>query len=239
MRHQTPAAIPARAILFDLDGTLVDSAPDLCHAMNHVLALRHSPSLELGQVRHLVGHGARALLARGFWGEAAEPPTADPLFEEAVTLFLDHYRAHLTDHSAPYPGALQALQTLRQRGLPLAVVTNKPEALARSMLEQLHMQSLFDHVVGGDTLTERKPSAEPLLHVLRQLNIPPSLALMVGDSSTDLEAARAAGCPVLLMSHGYSQGIDVNQLHPDGVLDHFDQLPHVVCAAGQTIKEPP
>ncbi|MBF0460489.1 MAG: phosphoglycolate phosphatase [Magnetococcales bacterium] len=224
MVHPLRIVPPVRAILFDLDGTLVDSAPDLCQTMNHVLAARGYPLLDLGQVRHLVGHGARALLARGFWGETAEPPVADPWFEEAVVAFLDYYRDHLTDQSVPYPGAVAALHTLRDRGLALAVVTNKPEALAQCMLEQLQLRSFFTHVVGGDTLPQRKPAAEPLLYVLDQLHIPPHQAVMVGDSETDLLAARAAGCPVVLMRHGYSRGMDLEQLRPDGVLDHFAQL---------------
>ncbi len=228
MTRSSPPFFTVRAILFDLDGTLVDSAPDLCGAMNHVLAGRGHPLLDLTQVRHLVGHGARALLARGFWGETAEPPVADPDFEAAVTDFLDYYRDHLTDHSAPYPGAVAALQILRQRGFPLAVVTNKPEALAQKMLEQLHLRPFFTHVVGGDTLPQRKPAPEPLRHVLDQWGIPPHLALMVGDSGVDVEAAQATGCPVVLMSHGYRRGIDAEQWHPDGVLDHFEQLPHCV-----------
>ncbi|MBF0162016.1 MAG: phosphoglycolate phosphatase [Magnetococcales bacterium] len=219
-----------RGVLFDLDGTLVDSAPDLWGAMNHVLAARGYPLLELQQVRHLVGHGARCLLARGFWGEEAEPPLADTAFEEAVALFLAYYRDHLTDNSLPYPGVREALQRLQQQGLFLGVVTNKPEALARKMLEELHLRPFFSQVVGGDSLPQRKPAAEPLLYPLNQWGILPHQALMVGDSSTDVEAARAAGCPVVLMSHGYSRGIAVQQLRADAVLDHFEQLPGCLCA---------
>ncbi|MEO5340852.1 MAG: phosphoglycolate phosphatase [Magnetococcus sp. MYC-9] len=220
-----------RAVLFDLDGTLVDSAPDLCQAMNHVLALRGYPLLALEQVRHLVGHGARTLLARGFWGEEATPPPADPWFEEGVVAFLDYYRVHLADHTLPYPGAVQALQQLQQQGLPLGVVTNKPEELALRLLEQLDLRTCFVQVVGGDTLPQRKPAPEPLWHLLEPLQIPPHQALMVGDSATDLEAARAAGCPVVLMRHGYNRGVAVEQLHPDGVLDHFEQLSHWIRTA--------
>ena len=214
-----------RGILFDLDGTLVDSAPDLWRTMNYVLAQRGYPLLDLPQVRHLVGHGARCLLARGFWGEAAEPPLADPLFEEAVAIFLEYYRDHLTDSSRPYPGARQALQSLQAQGFLLGVVTNKPELLALKMLEQLQLRPFFSQVVGGDSLPQRKPAVEPLLYPLKQWDIAPHHAVMVGDSSTDVEAARAAGCPVLLMSHGYSRGVAVQKLHADGVLDHFEQLP--------------
>lgn len=218
-----------RALLFDLDGTLVDSAPDLCGAMNYLLAMRGHPVLALEEVRHLVGQGGRALLARGLWGESATPPVNDPLFEEAVAVFLSYYGDHLTDNSKPYPGVVEALQWCQQQGLPMAVVTNKPEALACRMLEQLQLHPFFTHIVGGDTLLQRKPAAEPLLYVLNQLHVPPSLALMVGDSEMDVAAARAAGCPVVLMSHGYRQGVTAQALSPDGVLDHFDQLSQI-CA---------
>ncbi|MBF0400771.1 MAG: phosphoglycolate phosphatase [Magnetococcales bacterium] len=226
-----------RAILFDLDGTLVDSAPDLCGAMNYLLAMRGHPVLALEQVRDLVGQGGRALLARGLWGEGAIPPQNDPHFEEAVAVFLSYYGNHLTDHSTPYPGVLPMLQWFQQQGVPMAVVTNKPEALAQRMLEQLQLDRFFVHVVGGDTLTTCKPDAEPLLYVLNQLHIPPHQALMVGDSEIDVVAARQAGCPVVLMSHGYRHGMTAQQLSPDGVLDHFDQL-RTLCAVLADKKEP-
>lgn len=230
-----------KAVLFDLDGTLVDSAPDLCGAMNHVLVARGYPPLVLAQVRHLMGEGARLLLARGFWGKEATPPQEDEAFEQAVVDFLSYYREHLADHTVPYPGVVQMLQTLQQQGLALAVVTNKPEDLARRLLDQLNLASFFRRpreatdpsaglvcVVGGDTLAQHKPSAEPLWHFLSSWGIPPGSALMVGDSATDREAARAAGCPVVLMSHGYSRGTPVRQLNPDWVLDTFERLPGIV-----------
>ena len=244
------------SVLFDLDGTLVDSAPDLWGALNHVLAKRDYPTVALPQVRHLVGDGARALLARGFWGEKAQPPVDDAQFETAVTLFLDYYRDHLTDHSTPYPGAVQTLQTLKQWGVSMAIVTNKPEALARRMLAQLQLLEFFaipkgrktgSHatcVIGGDTLAQRKPAAEPLQHALEQLESQAEQAVMVGDSHIDIEAARAANCPIIWMSHGYHRhfidqplspgtGQPLNPetgqpLNPDWALDHFDQLPPIV-----------
>ncbi|WP_193771294.1 phosphoglycolate phosphatase [Candidatus Magnetaquicoccus inordinatus] len=225
------APLSVQALLFDLDGTLVDSAPDLCAAMNHVLQQRGFPLLDLQQVRHLVGDGARTLLARGFWGEEAKPPLQDPSFEEAVTLFLDYYRLHLTDHSRPYPGTSSMLQHFQQQGVPMAVVTNKPEALALAMLEQLQLRSFFSYVVGGDSLPQRKPAPEPLLFPLAQWHIPAQEAVMIGDSQTDLQAARAAGCPMIWMGHGYNRGISPESLHPDRLLEHFAQLPlcvHIV-----------
>lgn len=218
-----------RALLFDLDGALVDSAPDLWGSMNHVLTKRHYEPLPLERVRHLVGHGARALLARGFWGEEAAPPTDDPEFEAAITEFLDHYRLHLTDNSRPFPGVEETVTRLKNIGFSMAVVTNKPESLARLMLDQLNLSPFFSVVVGGDSLPTRKPDPHPLLAALEQLHTPPSLGIMAGDSETDLLAARNAGIPIILFSYGYNRGIDVRDLHPDRVADHFAQLTDLLC----------
>lgn len=223
-----PPVFSCRAILFDLDGTLVDSAPDLWRSLNHVLEKNHYPTLPLERVRHLVGHGARPLLARGFWGEGAVVPDEDPDFEAAVSDFLDNYRQHLTDHSRPFPGAYQALTTLHDRGFAMAVVTNKPEGLARRMLEQLQLAPFFAIVVGGDTLEQKKPHPEPLRHALRALGVASAQGIMVGDSETDSNAGRAAGCRVVLLSHGYNRGIALEQLNPDHVLDYLEELPGIL-----------
>ncbi|MBF0296075.1 MAG: phosphoglycolate phosphatase [Magnetococcales bacterium] len=231
------APLPCRGVLFDLDGTLVDSAPDLWGAMNHVLAARGRAPLPLDQVRHLVGNGARTLLARGFWGEGAEPPSGDDDFEAAVAEFLDYYRVHLVDHSRPYPGVPETLENLMGRGIALAVVTNKPERFARSMLEQLGMAACFVRVVGGDTLPTRKPDPAPLHHALESLGVPAGLGVMVGDSVVDLDAARNAGIPVILHARGYNRGIDVRELRPDRVMERFDQLPDLLSFSASARME--
>ncbi|MBF0428548.1 MAG: phosphoglycolate phosphatase [Magnetococcales bacterium] len=222
------APLDCRALLFDLDGALVDSAPDLWGAMNHVLIRHNFAPLPLERVRHLVGHGARALLARGFWGDGAESPLNDPEFEVAVTEFLEYYRLHLTDHSVPFPHVSTTLARLTDLGFAMAVVTNKPEMLARLMLEQLDLMRFFSVVVGGDTLPVRKPDPGPLFYALKQLGVPTAQGVMLGDSETDLQAARNARIPVILFSYGYNRGIDVRDLGPDHVADHFDQLPNLL-----------
>ncbi|MBF0212621.1 MAG: phosphoglycolate phosphatase [Magnetococcales bacterium] len=226
--------ILCRALLFDLDGTLVDSAPDLWRAMNHVLALHDQPALPLERVRHLVGHGARALLARGLLGDLAEPPVDDPRFEAAVTSFLDYYRDHLTDHSPTFPQVVEVLERLSDQGFAMAVVTNKPENLSHAMLEQLHLSRFFPVVVGGESLPKRKPDPLPLWHALDALGIPPALGVMIGDSETDLLAARNAALPVILCSYGYNRGQDVRELHPEHVMDHFGQLPEFLHLSRET-----
>lgn len=217
--------LTCRAVLFDLDGTLVDSAPDLWRAMNHVLENRGTPPLPLEQVRDLVGNGARFLLARGFWGLDATPPEGDEDFEAAVKEFLEFYRIHITDHSHPYPGVVRALEWLRNEGYALGVVTNKPAYLTHIMLENLNLTGFFSTVIGGDTLPQRKPEPHPILHALKQLGQHPGSGVMVGDSETDALAAKNAGCGLVLVSHGYNRGLDLRDLKPDRIMDHFDQLP--------------
>ncbi|MBF0455649.1 MAG: phosphoglycolate phosphatase [Magnetococcales bacterium] len=218
------ATLPCRSVLFDLDGTLVDSAPDLWHTLNHTLQQMGRPPLALEEVRHLVGNGARFLLARGLYGPQAEAPQNSETFEEAVRLFLAYYQDHLTDNSHPYPGCIPMLQQLTDRGFGLAVVTNKPEKMARKMLSNLKMTSFFKQIFGGDSLPERKPHPLPLLHTLEQLATPPSLGVMVGDSETDSLAARGAGCRLILVTHGYNRGVPVQQLKPDRTIDTLEAL---------------
>ncbi|MBF0357563.1 MAG: phosphoglycolate phosphatase [Magnetococcales bacterium] len=221
----TTTKLPCRTLLFDLDGTLVDSAPDLWHTMNHVMGKLGLETLALDQVRNFVGNGARFLLARGIYGEHATAPDDNPDFEAAVKLFLDYYQEHMTDHSRPYAGCMEILQKLKDSGFKLAVVTNKTEKMAKTMLSNLSMDHFFAEIVGGDTLEERKPHPLPLLYTLKKLDTPPSFGVMVGDSETDCKAARSAKCGLILVSHGYNRGIAVNTLNPDATIDFFEELP--------------
>ena len=223
----TDQRLTCRSLLFDLDGTLVDSAPDLWHTMNYVLDKTGYPKLALDQVRHLVGNGARFLLARGMYGMEAEAPAPDenPEFEQAVKLFLDYYQEHLTDNSRPYAGCMEMLQQLAKNRFRLAVVTNKPEVMAKKMLVNLGMDHFFEEVIGGNTLSQRKPHPLPLTHTLEKMDTPPELGVMVGDSETDSLAARAARCQLIMVSHGYNRGFPVSQLKPDHTVDLFEELP--------------
>jgi phosphoglycolate phosphatase len=217
-----------RTLLFDLDGTLVDSAPDLWHTMNFVLKSLGLATLGLEDVRHLVGNGARFLMARGMYGRDANAPDNSPEFEKAIELFLQYYQDHMTDNSLPYVGCLEMLQLLAKKGFKLAVVTNKPETMAKKMLQNLAMDHFFEEIIGGDTLLERKPHPLPLLHTLKKLDTPPHLGVMVGDSETDCLAAKAAKCGLIMVSHGYNRGVPVSQLNPDHTVDLLDELPHLL-----------
>ncbi|MBF0160592.1 MAG: phosphoglycolate phosphatase [Magnetococcales bacterium] len=217
--------MPIRALLFDLDGTLVDSAPDIAGALNHVLRHVGRDAIPLFQVRHLVGRGARDLIARSLWGHDAVIPRNDAAFDAMVKRFFDYYCDHISDGSAPFPGVVETLTLLQQQGYRMAVVTNKTVMLAQLLLTQLQMDHFFSLVVGGDSLPKCKPEPQPLLHAMAQLGTSCAETVMVGDSINDVLAAQAAGCRVVAVSYGYCHEGSVADLNADVVLDRFDQLP--------------
>ncbi|MBF0309783.1 MAG: phosphoglycolate phosphatase [Magnetococcales bacterium] len=220
--------LPCHSLLFDLDGTLVDTAPDLCGALNHVLRLHGRAPLPLESVRHLVGGGARTLLARGFGRETEPRPGEEEAFDQTVAEFLDYYEAHLADHSRPFPGVREALARLAEAGFALGIVTNKPEQLTRPLLHQLGLDAFFPCVVGGNTLTVHKPDPAPLFHALACLGRPSRGAVMVGDSETDADAAHNAAIPVILVTYGYTRGRSVEEMSPALTVSHFGDLPECV-----------
>jgi phosphoglycolate phosphatase len=209
-----------RTILFDLDGTLVDTAPDLAAAMNHVLAAHDRPPLPVDDVRHLVGHGARALIARGF---AATGQGRPDLVEPAMPLFLQFYAAHIADGSRPFAGVAAALDALAAAGCVLAVCTNKPTALALALIEALGWRARFAAIVGYDSVPRAKPDAGHVHATLAACGGDAASAVFVGDSATDVGAARNAGLPILLVSFGFTD-VPAGELGADAVIDHYDEL---------------
>lgn len=209
-----------RTILFDLDGTLVDTAPDLAAAMNHVLAAHGRPPLPVDDVRHLVGHGARALISRGL---AATGDARPDLVEASTPLFLQYYAAHIADGSRPFDGVTAALDALAAAGCRLAVCTNKPTALAVSLIEALGWGSRFAAIVGFDAVPRAKPDAGHVHATLAACGGDAATAVFVGDSATDVGAARNAGLPILLVSFGFTDR-PAQELGGDAVIDHYDQL---------------
>lgn len=215
----------ARAWLFDLDGTLVDSAPDLHGALVATFAhFGHDAVISDADLRAWVGHGARAMIERGL-AARAERLDAHAL-DARFRYFLDHYTAHIADASRPFPGVVETLDALRERALPLACVTNKLEGLSRDLLDALGLTTYFGAVVGGDTADAPKPDAAPLRHACARLDVPLDAALMVGDSSTDVAAARNAGVPVIAVSYGYRGSTSAEDLGADLLVDDLrDALP--------------
>jgi phosphoglycolate phosphatase len=211
------------AILFDLDGTLVDSVPDLAAATDAMLIELGRPPAGEALVREWVGNGAERLVKRALTGEMeGEPSEAD--LQRAFPLFMDQYQQHLDGQSRLYVGVQECLAELQERGLALALVTNKPERFIGPLLTALGLADEFAVVVGGDTLAQRKPHPAPLLHAARQLGVEPAAALMVGDSRNDVLAARRAGMPVVCVPYGYNHGEDIRLTAPDAVVEDLREL---------------
>ena len=212
-----------RALLFDLDGTLVDSAPDMAAAVNRVLAEEGLPVASLERVRHWVGNGGRELVRRALAAGGDAAPGEDRV-EAALQRFLHVYGERLCVDSALYPGCRSGLEQLRGDGYALACVTNKPEGLARRLLAALDLDGLLPVVVGGDTVDRRKPDPAPLHHAMAELGVVPAETLMIGDSRADVEGGRNAGCRVVCVPYGYSQGTAVEALGPDLVVGSIEEL---------------
>lgn len=215
-------SFPFTAIGFDLDGTLVDSARDLGPALQHTLTALGRRAVPDGEVVNLIGGGARAMLERALL-LTGDPLPADE-FEAALAGLMDHYTAHIADHTVPYDGCLQALDDLAARGVLLAVVTNKAEHLARLLLEALDLTGRFAAIIGGDTLGpgRSKPRPDMIVEAIRLCGAGGRFA-MVGDSTYDTGAARAAGVPSVALSFGYND-LPAAELGADAVIDHYDQL---------------
>lgn len=214
------------ALLFDLDGTLVHSLPDIAGALNAMLEEMELPALAYEEVRLMIGDGISALVSRAL---AASGGTADHLPEDldetAVRQhFRRHYRDRLTRETKPYPGVVETLERLRAAGWRMAVCTNKAERPARQILEELELTAFFEGLAGGDTYARAKPAAEPLLGLLGELGHPAEQAIMIGDSPADVGAARNAGMPVVAVSYGYRK-VAAAELGADALIDRFDELP--------------
>jgi phosphoglycolate phosphatase len=186
------------AVIFDLDGTLIDTAADLAASMNHVLVAAGRAPVPLDRVRHLVGHGGRAMLDKGFRENGGAAP--DNL-EPQLALFLEHYLAHIADQSQPFPGAIAALDALEADGAAIAICTNKREAWARALFAALGLSDRFAAIVGADTVGVAKPDPRPVFAALEGTGR--ARGVFVGDSDTDIRAAEAAGMPSIAALFGY------------------------------------
>ena len=211
-------------LVFDLDGTLVDSAPDLHAALNQMLRERGRPALPLPQVKRMIGDGVPALVARALAASGADPADA----AGALPRFLELYEANATRLSRPYPKVLETLASLRQRGYRTSICTNKPQRVTIAVVEGLGLGELFDGIAGGDRFPVRKPDPGHLLGLIGELDGRIEASAMIGDSENDAAVARAAGVPLVLMRYGYAR-VDPASLAADALLDHFSELPRALA----------
>ncbi len=210
-----------RTLVFDLDGTLAETAGDLIGTLNLVLAGEGMAPVPVSAARSLLGAGARALIQRGF--AASQRPLAPAKLDELFAKFLAHYNAHIADNSWLFPGVEPALDAFAARGWRLAVCTNKLEHSSRLLLGKLGVAERFQFICGQDTFGVAKPDPKPLVETIARAGGSLAGAIMVGDSVTDIKTARAAGTPVIAVDFGYTD-VPVTELGPDRVISHFDQL---------------
>ncbi len=214
--------IQIKAIAFDLDGTLVDTLPDLHEAGNRMLVALGFEPVSAEQVRAYIGDGVDRLIKRLLTGhQEAEPGAA--LFARARESFTGHYVQALTRASRPYPGVKETLDEMRRRGFRLACVTNKPGAFTQPLLRELGLAARLDLILGGDSLARKKPDPLPLVHCAASFGVGVDQLLMIGDSANDCLAARAAGCPVFCVPYGYRGSLGVHELDCDAIVPSLSE----------------
>ncbi|HEC00043.1 MAG TPA: phosphoglycolate phosphatase [Thiotrichales bacterium] len=210
-------------ILIDVDGTLVDSVPDLAFCVDEMMKQLGLPPHGEAKVRDWVGNGVERLVRRALIGRLEGEPD-EALFEKAYPVFLDLYAENTSRRSRLYPGVREGLEYLKAAGYPLGCVTNKAARFTEPLLRDLGVADYFGIIISGDTLPKKKPDPLPLLHAAEHFGVAPADSLMIGDSVSDVKAARAAGFGIVCMSYGYNHGADIRDSHPDAVIDSLDQI---------------
>lgn len=217
-------------VLIDVDGTLVDSVPDLHFCVDEMMKALDMPLRGEAKVRTWVGNGVERLVRRALTDSLEDEPD-DALFEKAYPIFLDLYAENTSKRSVLYPGVIEGLDYLQSAGYKLGCVTNKAEQFTVPLLKDLGIFDRFGIVVSGDTLEEKKPHPMPLLHAAEHFGVEPENAMMLGDSMSDVKAARAAGFQIVCMSYGYNHGADIRDSNPDAVIDSMAELSSVLGSA--------
>ncbi|MEA3455118.1 MAG: phosphoglycolate phosphatase [Campylobacterota bacterium] len=214
-----------KVIIFDLDGTLIDSAPDLAVAVNYMLEALNRAAFSEEVIRYWVGNGAQVLVKRALSGQSDIDENLDPvLFERALDIFLTFYAQNLAVETLLYPNVSTTLNTLKEAGYRLAIVTNKPFDFIEPILTGLGLNGLFELYLGGDSLVQKKPDPMPLLHVCHKLGVSAEQCVMVGDSKNDIVAASAANMQSIGVSYGYNYGEDIGVYSPDIVFGDFADI---------------
>jgi phosphoglycolate phosphatase len=220
-----PATLPFRALIFDLDGTLIDSAPDVRGALNRALAGRGRREITLAETKALIGQGGRVLVERAL--ALTGRPGAPDEIEHLLAAFLATYAERPVEHTVVYPGAREALQDFRATGVGLAVCTNKPKATTTPVMAALGLAGLFDVVSCGDQVPHRKPDPRHVLRVVEELGATVATTALIGDSENDIAAARAAGVPSVAVTFGYAHAPHA-ELGADALIDRLDELPETL-----------
>ncbi len=220
-------------LLFDLDGTIIDSAPDVCASVNRVLKVMSRPSISVAETRSLVGFGARTLVEKAL--EMTGPPGSESDVDFLLTGFLDSYRRNPSEHTVLFPGVREALERLTQAGTKLGICTNKPEVTCFPVLEALDLRRYFATIICGDTLEFKKPDPRHIFHTLDVMGAGRNDAAFIGDSEVDIEAANNAGLPSILVTFGYCN-VPKESLAADALIDHFDELEAALEAIARQMK---
>jgi phosphoglycolate phosphatase len=219
LRSTENKKLKVKAIMIDLDGTLMHTAPEIARASNKMLAALGKPTLDEWQIESYIGEGAHVLIKRCLTGQvAAEPDAAE--YVEAQKLFFEFY-ANNAAESKPYPNVVEGLEAFKKAGYPLACVTNKPASFTLPLLAANDFMQFFELVVSGDTLSKKKPDPDQLIYICEKLGVSVADALLIGDSKTDIAAARSAGCYVFAVPYGYNQGQRVDAGAVDALIDNI------------------
>ncbi|MHB0985650.1 MAG: phosphoglycolate phosphatase [Sulfuricella sp.] len=228
MKNIFPLAV--KAVVIDLDGTLLDTAPDIAEAAQRMLRDLDMAPVDLEKIRSYIGNGIANLVKRALTGEMQGKPDA-VLFAKALPLFEKHYDEVLHRETKAYPGVMDGLKALRDAGFPMVCITNKAERFTLPLLEAMGMKDYFDLVLSGDSFPRKKPDPLPLRYAAIYYEIQPEDMLLVGDSLNDSQAARAAGCPVVLLPYGYNGGKDVREQDCDAVIESLPEVLKLVRKA--------
>ena len=219
-----------KVIIFDLDGTLIDSSPDLALAINHMLKSIGRETFTLDEIHHWVGNGAETLVKRALSGSAQIASNIDEkVFKNALDIFLNFYAKNLAVETITYPHVLSTLSKLKKHGYKLTIVTNKPFDFVEPILKELKLKEYFEFHLGGDSLKERKPHPAPLLYVCEKLAVSPKECVMVGDSKNDILAAQACDMQSIGLTYGYNYGEPISSHNPDISFSDFADIGKVLC----------